>query len=323
MPFIENSDYKPPFLFRNSYVNTIYPVYFRKHVQPRYERVRLDTPDEDFLDLDFSRVGGKNLVIVLHGLEGSSQSQYARGISVYFNGQKCDALAVNHRGCSEENNLRPHSYHMGATDDLRFIIDYLIKNENYEKIWLVGFSLGGNITLKYLGEESENLPEVVKGAAVFSVPIDIPSANEEIRKRKNTLYLSKFLETMKAKAQDKMVRLPEEFPVYKTFNPKTFNEFDEMITAPVHGFDSAEDYWIKSSSIRFIPDIKIPTLLVNAQDDTFLSEKCYPIELAKQHPFFYFEMPKYGGHCGFYEKQKDNFVWYERRAWDFLSSLEN
>lgn len=128
---------------------------------------------------------------------------------------------------------------------------------------------------------------------------------------------------MKAKAQDKMVRLPEEFPVYKTFNPKTFNEFDEMITAPVHGFDSAEDYWIKSSSIRFIPDIKIPTLLVNAQDDTFLSEKCYPIELAKQHPFFYFEMPKYGGHCGFYEKQKDNFVWYERRAWDFLSSLEN
>ncbi len=321
MPYIENSDYKPPLLFRNSYVNTIYPVYFRKHIQPQYERVRLDTPDADFLDLDFSRVGSDSLVIVLHGLEGSSQSQYARGIAAYFNSKKCDALAVNHRGCSEENNLRPQSYHMGQTDDLRFIIEYLEEEGDYRNVFLVGFSLGGNVTLKYLGEEGADLPEIVRGAVTFSVPIHIPSANTEIRKRKNAPYLSRFLTTMIAKAQEKMERLPEEFPVHEQFNPKTFDEFDELITAPVHGFAGAEDYWNKSSSINFIPDIKVPTLLVNARDDTFLSEKCYPVELAKKHPYFYFEMPKYGGHCGFYANGEEGEVWFEKRAWEFFEEL--
>lgn len=318
MPFISESTYSPPFLFRNSYINTIYPAMFRKGPMPRYERVRLNTPDDDFLDIDYAKVGSEKLVIVLHGLEGSSQSQYSRGIVGYFNARGWDAMAVNHRGCSEENNRQPHSYHMGATDDITFLIDKICQENAYREIYLTGFSLGGNVTLKYLGEQSKNLPKQIKAAAVFSVPIDIPSANKEINRRKNAVYLSRFLISMKAKALDKMQRMPDRFPCYDNFNPKNFNEFDELITAPVHGFSCAQDYWKKCSSLPFIKDICVPTLLVNAQDDTFLSAECYPINLAEEHPFFYFEMPRYGGHCGFYERDAEGFVWFEKRAFAFF-----
>ncbi len=321
MPFIRKSTYQAPLLFKNSYVNTIYPAVFRKFSEFQFTRERIETLDDDFLDLDWSQVGSRNLVIVLHGLEGSSDSQYARGIARYFNGQKWDALAINHRGCSGENNRQAHSYHMGATADISYIIEYVEANYDYESIVLVGFSLGGNVTLKYVGEQGDNLPKIVKAAAAFSVPIEIPTANKQISRPKNAMYMKRFINSMINKAQEKMDRDDCDFPVFENFNPKNFNEFDEMLTAPVHGFKSAQEYWEKSSSLQFIPNIKIPTLLVNAQDDTFLSKECYPIELSEAHPHFHFEMPKYGGHCGFYERDKEGFVWFEKRAFEFVSEV--
>lgn len=321
MPFIPESSYQPPLLFKNSYVNTIYPAVFRKFSQFQFVRERIDTPDDDFLDLDWSQVGSRHLVIVLHGLEGSSDSQYAQGISRYFNEQKWDALAINHRGCSGENNRQPYSYHMGQTDDIDYIVEYVDANYDYDSIVLVGFSLGGNVTLKYVGEKGDGLPNIIKAAAAFSVPIEIPTANKQISRPKNSLYMKRFMASMINKAQEKMDRNEGNFPIYENFNPKTFNEFDEMLTAPVHGFRSAQEYWEKSSSLQFIPNIKIPTLLVNAQDDTFLSKECYPIELAESHQHFHFEMPRYGGHCGFYERDKEGFVWFEKRAFNFVKEV--
>lgn len=318
MPVITKSSYKPPLLFRNSYVNTIYPAVFRKQPLLEYSRERWTTPDEDFIDLDWSRVGSRQLVIVLHGLEGSSQSQYARGIAGYFNSKNLDALAVNHRSCSEEINLLPRSYHMGATEDISFIVNRVVEEGYYTEVNLVGFSLGGNITLKYVGEQGDKLPSIVKAAAAFSVPVDIPTANAQINRPKNSMYLRRFLISMKAKAMHKMQTMPDRFPVYQDFNPANFNEFDELITAPVHGFGSAKEYWEKTSSLQFIPNIKIPTLLVNAQDDTFLSKECFPKELASHHPYFHLETPKYGGHCGFYENDKEGFVWFEKRSYQFF-----
>lgn len=319
MPYIAESTYSPPLLFKNSYVNTIYTSVYRKAPRPDYIRKRIFTPDGDFMDLDWAYVkNSDSLVIVLHGLEGSSESQYAKGISSYFNKKGCNALVINHRSCSGENNRLPQSYHMGWTRDLDYIINGILQENKYNNIFLTGFSLGGNIVLKYVGEKGSDLPTLIRAAVAFSVPVHIHSANIAISHRKNKPYLKHFMDTMTAKAKEKMVRLGSDYPQYKNFKPRSFNEFDELITAPVHGFRSAEHYWESCSSVQFLSSIRIPTLLINAQDDTFLSEQCYPKDIAMHHPYFYFEMPRYGGHCGFYSRNKNGFTWFEKRAFDFM-----
>ncbi len=318
MPRISDSTYRPPLLLRNAHLNTIYANVSRHFNDLQYERERLELPDGDFLDLDWSIVGSEQLVLVLHGLEGNTQRPYTRGMIRYFNRRGWDGVGLNFRGCSGEPNRLLRTYHVGETGDVHFVLEYLAALDRYREIVLIGFSLGGNVTLKYVGERSDKINPLLKKAVAFSVPCHVPSANVYFNHWQNMIYMQRFMKPLNEKFRYKasqfphLVNLPERLP-------RNFDEFDELFTAPVHGFANALDYWTQNSSLQLLDRIRIPTLLINAADDTFLSAECYPEKLAKQHRQFYLETPKWGGHCGF-ASFSDNF-WSERRAFEFVNMV--
>ena len=190
----------------------------------------------------------------------------------------------------------------------------------YDSIALVGFSLGGNVTLKYVGERGRDIHPSIKKAVGISVPVHLESSCHEISKWENWIYLNRFLKTLKEKTLTKKAILPKHIDLEAVVQARDFFEFDGAATAPIHGFKSALDYYTRSSSLQFLPEIKIPTLLLSAADDTFLSPACYPLELAKTHSYLFLEIPKHGGHVGFaYFKGKGHY-WSELRVYDFLTS---
>jgi predicted alpha/beta-fold hydrolase len=314
---IQRSAYRPSPLFRNAHFNTIYSALVRRVPGVRYQRERLPTPDGDFLDLDWSTRGGDRLLIVVHGLEGSADRPYVRGMIRYFNERGWDGLGMNFRGCSGEPNLRLRSYHMGETEDLGLIVRHALERGKYRRLALVGFSLGGNVVMKYLGEGGKDRPREVAAAVALSVPCHIASANREIDRWYNFLYLRRFLRSLNAKMAEKAARFPGEVPRLRPL-PRSFQVFDDHFTGPIHGFRDARDYWESTGSLRFIPAIDVPTLLINARDDTFLSHACYPVELAQGHDRFYLEIPRWGGHVGFYEANGEPAIWSEKRAFAFI-----
>ncbi len=317
MPIISDI-FSPSLPFKNGHFNTIYRPLFMKNTIV-YDRTRVTTWDADFIDLDFSLVGSKSLVLLIHGLEGSSQSNYMITTSNYLNKKGFDTVCMNLRGCSGEDNLLLGTYHSGKTDDVDFIIKYLNKNYSYDEIILVGFSLGGNLTLKYLGEFSD-IPSEVKGGVAVSVPVDLTSSQAELNKLKNKIYLNEFLKTMKLK----LLKKAEKFPDFKLnkellFKASKFRHLEKQYTVPVFGFESSEDYWQKASSKPFIPEIKVPTLLINALDDSFLSKECYPTKEAKNMKNFYLLIPNYGGHVGFISSfTNTENDWLEKRIAQFI-----
>ena len=285
-----------------------------------YTRKRIDTWDQDFIDLDFSRVSSNTLALLIHGLEGGSKSKYMISTVNELNAQKIDTVSVNLRGCSGEDNLLLGTYHSGKTEDVEFILNHILKNYEYQNIIIIGFSLGGNLTLKYMGEFSETLSPKIKGAIATSVPIDIASSEREMDKLKNKLYIDGFLKTIRLKVLEKSFKFPEfKLDKDKLFKAKKFKHLEHLYTVPVFGFDSPEDYWQKASSKPYLSKIKKPTLLINAEDDSFLGKECFPFEEARNSDTFYLEVTKYGGHVGFLSsfKQEEN-RWLEKRISRFI-----
>lgn len=313
------SDFSPTLPFKNGHFNTMYrPLFMRETFS--YLRKRIKTWDNDFIDLDFSTVGSKTLVVLIHGLEGSSESNYMIATSKHLNSKNFDTVCFNLRSCSGEDNLLLTTYHSGKTDDVAFVINYILDNYEYQNILLVGFSLGGNLTLKYLGENQNNLSVKIKGGVAVSVPIDIASAEKEMDKLKNKLYMEIFFKTMKNKVLEKAYKFPEyTLDKYKLFKATKFKHLEYLYTVPVFGFDSPEDYWAKASSKPYLSKITKPTLLINAKDDTFLSKECYPFDEAHNSDFFFLETPNYGGHVGFMSsfKPSEN-TWLENRIERFI-----
>ncbi len=320
MPLL-TSDYKPSFLFKNTHFNTVFRTFFM-YESNNYKRERLELKDGDFVDLDFSTVNSETIVIALHGLEGNSSSKYIIAASKYINQQKIDVVAINHRGCSGEPNRLIQSYHSGKTDDLDSVIKHLDKNYDYKNIVLLGYSLGGNMILKYLGEQKKYIHQKVKCGIAISVPCDLTSSSVELKKPENKLYIKKFMQTLKPKTLHKMKQFPNSFLKKDTIlAAQNFHDFDNLYTAPAHGYKNAEDYWEKCSCKPFLSEIKIPTLLINALDDTFLSDECYPTEIAEKNALFFLEMPKFGGHVGFNSKMiGKNGFWMEKRSYKFMKS---
>tara|TARA_R110001592_G_scaffold173791_1_gene412498 strand:+ start:53 stop:634 length:582 start_codon:yes stop_codon:yes gene_type:complete len=187
-----SSNFLPTIPFRNGYFNTTYRPLFMKD-KASYTRKRITTWDHDFIDLDFSLVGSKTIVLLIHGLEGSSDSKYIASNVNHLNNEGLDTVSFNLRGCSGEDNLLLSTYHSGKTEDVRFVVNYLLENYNYKNIIIIGFSLGGNLTLKYIGEESTTISPLIKGGIAVSVPIDIGSAEIEMDKLKNKLFMEMFL----------------------------------------------------------------------------------------------------------------------------------
>lgn len=314
--------YNPPLLLFNAHLETIYPALLRKVDLQPYTRERMLTDDQDFLDLDWltqhqsSGHHKSSLVIISHGLEGNSHRAYIRGMAKAFFDQGFDALAWNYRGCSEEMNRQLRFYHSGATDDLERIVAHAIDEKKYTNIHLVGFSLGGNLTLKYLGERSVR-PEIKK-AVVFSVPMDLKTSCDKITRPGNWVYSFRFLRSLKKKIVIKS-SLMQGLDIAGIDRIKTLQEFDDRYTAPLHGFGGALEYYKKCSSIGFIHDIRIPTLIVNTENDPFLSPECFPSMTLKNHSFVNLEILPRGGHVGFAQFNKNGLYWSEQRALQFLT----
>ena len=323
MPIIKSHFQPENRLFQNAHASTIYASLLRQIPRIRFQRERIETPDGDFLDLDWSKTGSKKLIIVLAGLEGKSNSLYSKAAIRYFNKRGWDAMGMNYRGCSGEPNRLLRGYHMGASDDVKLSVEHAIEKHRYEEIVLIGYSLGGNLALKYVGEAAHNMPAQVKATVSFSVPKDIQKSDERLNKWYNWHYLKWFMFPLNRKANRKKRQFPEKLKSYKGFFMSgNFVYFDTYFTAPANGFETVEDYWQASSCKPYLLDIKIPSLVVSSTNDTFISENCYPIKEAKANPFLFLEIPQYGGHCGFIRRFFEKEWWMEERAFEFVESLE-
>ena len=341
MPLIAPSSYKPPTRLWNGHLQTIIPSLFRK-VEVSYVRERIETPDDDFLDLDWSmgqRAEGKGkqdadveqhpmphapsstpLVILSHGLEGSSTSQYLAGMVRHLTHSGFDCLAWHYRSCSGELNRQERFYHIGETTDLQYVTQYTI-SKGYQTIYLMGFSAGGNVTLKYVGEQGKSINPAIKKAVVFSVPLDLMGSARRLEQWDSLVYNYRFSRTLKRKVMQKAALMPSAFPTEAVLKSRSIREFDNVFTAPLNGFRDVTDYYTRSSSLQFIPSIAIPTLIVNAKNDPFLSPECFPSELARELPNVWMEFPREGGHCGFPSNKGglNGTSWSEERALAFLT----
>lgn len=317
MPILSASDYRPHPLLRHSHSNTILSALIRKVSDTTYQRERIDTPDGDFLDLDWSRTGGDHLLIVCHGLEGNAGRPYVRGLIRAANDQGWDGLGLNFRGCSGEDNNQLRTYHMGETGDLHLVVNHALRQKNYKSVHLAGFSLGGNVVMMYLSRDADQVPDRVRSGVAYSVPCDIPSANQEIVRWQNFVYVYRFMRTLNQKMQEKVRQYPEQFaePLPRS---SSFMTFDDYFTAPVHGFEDARDYWESSSCRPYLPMLQRPAMMINALDDSFLSPECYPREEAAATDHFHLAIPKWGGHVGFLDFGRRH-LWSEVKGMEFMT----
>lgn len=318
MPLIKGN-YKPPGIFRSGDASTIYAATLRK-IELSYKRERINLSDGDFLDLDWSynrSDKSEKIVILLHGLAGNSVRPYMKGMVRAFNHKGFDGLAMNFRGCSEDLNRYFKSYHAGASDDVSEVVKHVKSLNKYKKIVLVGFSLGGNMLMKYLGED-RNIPEEIVGAVGVSVPCDLSGSLGAINRMRNFVYSKRFELNLKQHLMARANKFPDRINKDEISACNSLRDIDDLYTSRAHGYKNASDYYKKASAQQFLEGIEIPTLMINAKNDSFLSEKCYPQEVAKNSEFLHLEMPSFGGHVGFVTR--DDFYYHEKRAVDFIES---
>ncbi|MDN3667846.1 alpha/beta fold hydrolase [Echinicola jeungdonensis] len=319
MPLIKNSSYdRHPLLF-NGHLQTIVPGLFRRQITLPFERERITTHDQDFLDLDWLKNKSSKLVIISHGLEGNSRRPYMCGMAKHFFLNGYDVLTWNFRGCSEELNKTAIFYHSGATYDLDQVVRHAAPN--YMEIYLIGFSLGGNLTLKYMGEAVDRNPKIKKAVAI-STPLHLKSSCNKISTGKNIIYSRRFLKTLKEKVYLKAQRFPDIISTQGLEKIKTLREFDDQFTGPMHGFNDAHHYYEQCSSLYFLEGIQVPALILNALNDPFLSQACFPVDLAVALDHIFMEFPPYGGHVGFTPRKRKEIYWSEKRAFEFITSDE-
>jgi predicted alpha/beta-fold hydrolase len=320
MPLVDHSTYKcPPFLTSGHLQTVLATLISRARVV--YERERIYTEDNDFLDLDWVRNGSTRLAVLSHGLEGDSKRGYMMGMVRALTSHGWDALAWNARGCSGEPNRVLRFTHSGATEDLHTVIRHIVATYSYSELVLIGFSLGGNLTLKYLGER---VPDSrIKAAVAFSVPCDLQCSSNKLAMPENRIYMRRFLMTLREKVLALAQLMPGTIDDSGYSQLRNFKDFDDRYTAPIHGFENAEDYWRKSSCKQFLKSISVPTLLINSRNDPFLADECYPADEAESNPNLHLETPDHGGHVGFISINKAREYWSETRAVRFLNSKDS
>jgi len=303
----------------NGHLQTIPPNLIRRVGGINYERERIVTWDQDFLDLDWSRTGSIKLVLITHGMEGNTNRQYVKGLVKAANEKGYDALAWNLRGCSGEPNKLLTAYHSGKTDDLHYVIHHALGKFQYDSISLIGISLGGNITLKYLGDGEHRVPVELNAAVAVSVPCDLVSTSRNIISGWNRMYSRRFLRQCLDKVRTKMDTFPGAIDYNHVFSSQTLLAFTDNFTAPLHGYSDADDYHRDVECKQFIAGIKLPTLLVTAQNDPFLTPTCYPVTEAEKNPYFTLEITRNGGHVGFDEFMTLSTSWLDDRVMDYLA----
>lgn len=319
MPLIK-SDYNPSYIFRNGHFSTIYSAKLRPVPSLIQKRERLLLADKDFIDIDwsFAKSQQNKVAILLHGLEGNAQRTYIKGAANTLLNDNWDVVGMNFRGCSGEDNFAYQSYHSGKTDDLESVINFILEKDQYQEIVLVGFSLGANLLLKYLGERDEIPNEIKKGIAI-SVPTSLRGSLEKLMMTENWMYSQVFLYHLRKKYRKKMERHSDKMNPTDLNKIKTLKDFDDIYTSKAHGFNDAYDYYQKNSSNQFLPNIKIPVLILNAKNDSFLNTDCFPFTLAESSKTIFLETPLYGGHVGFH--LTNNVYYNEIRTVQFLNEI--
>lgn len=297
---ITKSNFKPAWWLPNAHLQTLWSTFFRKSPALTLNNLRLTLNDGDFIDLSVSqnitgKINNKPIVLILHGLEGSLSSPYAKtlikslvdaGYGVYF---------MHFRGCSDEHNNLPRSYHSGETEDLQFVVHYLTQKHQRKLRAVIGFSLGGNVLLKWLGEQKNEAG--TESAIAISVPFQLSDAAKRMNQGFSKLYQHHLISRLQKKYTDKFRTIPSPLLV-DVKNLKTFYDFDQQVTAPLHGFKGADDYYQRCSSRQFVKNITLPTLILHAEDDPFMYPHTAPT--TKELPDnVELELSKSGGHVGF------------------------
>ncbi|MBG0790391.1 MAG: alpha/beta hydrolase [Desulfovibrionaceae bacterium] len=322
MPVLPTPDYKPCPPFRLGNVSTLHPSLFRPPpAMPEPETFRIELDDGDFLDWDLhrSRTGtARGVAVVSHGLEGNSRRKYVLGMARVATGLGLDAACWSQRGCSGEPNRLVRGYHSGETGDLHAVLTRCLKVGQYDRAALIGFSMGGNQILKYLGEDPARVPDAVRAAVVFSTPCDLDGCERVLALPSRRLYFHYFMRGLSRKMREKAAMFPDRVDAGQLGKVRTLRDFDDLFTAPANGFRDGTDYYARSSSLQFLPAIRVPALVVNSLDDPFMPPSCYPVKEAEANPNLYLEMPKYGGHVGFVLTGNGNVYWSEERTGRFL-----
>lgn len=298
MPVINVHALRPPVFQLGGQLQTILPGLFRKIISQPPVEVVVPTPDGDELEADIYELGDRPWVIVCHGLEGNSRRPYILGMTQALLANGYNVAAWNYRSCGSQINKKPQFYHSGATHDLNCMVNW-ISNRFKKPLYLVGFSLGGNLILKYLGELSAEAQEHIVAAAVISVPADLAGSCTRLDSPIGWPYRTVFLQSLIKKVKLKAKVFPTVFDLKDIDKIKSLREFDDRFTAPLHGFLNAADYYNKCSSKFFITNIRRPVLYITAKNDPFLNQRCFPIHECEVSPFVNLELLPNGGHVGF------------------------
>lgn len=300
MNVLQRHPFRPAWWLRGRHGQSVWgPVFRGKNGLP-LRRERVTTPDGDFLDLHHLETDpAKPVVLLLHGLEGSQNSFYIRGLNHALAGLGWNSLTLVFRSCGGEINRARRIYHMGETSDLAFIVERLLDARPDARLYLCGVSLGGNVLAKWLGECGRGIPANVAAAAVVSPPFQPEVGAPYFHKELWGLYSRKFLRTLIPKAMEKARQYPGVYDVEAVRRCRDFNTFDTLVTARLHGYEDAEDYWRKVGCGQFLPAIRVPTLLVAAEDDPFNPASTIPHETAARSPWLHPLFTQHGGHAGF------------------------
>ena len=325
MPDLKSS-YRPAWWLPGPHLPTIWGKFGRRQPLMHDRLERWATPDGDHLTIartGVARAGVPHL-LVLHGLEGKLTANYAHGLLQQARAHSWSADLMMFRSCDGEVNSARRFYHSGETTDLDFVVRRLIAGQPESPLYIVGVSLGGNVTLKWLGEQGTETPPQVKAAAGVSVPFDLAAGSRFLERGFGAVYVRHFIRSLTAKIQQKMVRFPDLVDPKALRKARTFWEFDNLVTGPLHGFRDAADYYERSSSIRYLDRITVPTLLLSALDDPFLPLSVLDRvrEIAIHNPYLHAVFTRRGGHVGWIEGAPWNQSYYmERQVIEWLYNV--
>lgn len=317
--------YLPPVWLRNPHLQSSWSVFFRERPEVGLRKERWETPDGDFLSLYFSDGDPtKPTLLLSHGLEGSARSNYILGLMDAFGAQGWNCLVFEHRSCGEEMNQTQLMYHSGETRDLDFVVDRLVQANPNIRLYVAGFSLGGNVTGKWLGTLGEEIPKQVRAAAMVCAPFDLTISGPTLDHVAYGAYTRWFLRTLIPKAVEKAEKYPGLLDPERIQNSKTFAEYDTHATAALYGFEDAQDYWKKVSCGQFLHGIRRPTLLISSADDPFNPPETLPWEVADHSPYLHRQFTERGGHVGFvYGTWKQSHHWAEEQILRFLNFYDS
>ena len=314
---IVQSRFKPAWWLPGANLQTLWPYFFRRKTQVDLARERLELPDGDFVDLCLTANAGAPVVAVFHGLEGCVDSHYVKPLLAAIEKRGWHGVFMHFRGCSGEYNRLERSYHSGDTGDIGFLVEHLRNLYPGTPIAAVGYSLGGNALLKYLGEADRG--GQVHAAAAVSVPYSLAEGAKQLKTGFSRVYQRRLLGLLKRKITGKFSARDCPFDLDEVSQLNDFFRFDDRITAPLHGFAGVMDYYNRSSSLPFLKSITVPSLLLHARDDPFMTEHVIP-EDDELSEYVRLELAETGGHIGFVSGKVPGYAsyWLERRIIEFF-----